>query len=197
MNPNQETFTDGAPLAWSVVRDGGQAVGTANPINSMHVGTGGGGVDGNLPGTGEGVTYAYLNIQNNNTASMTYSGTSLGSFSDFGPGAAYTLTLAIGRRLNLTAPTYTLELLQNGVMVASSQGTATAGEFNDLTTSFLSTTETGVIGIRIIGTNNTGGFAQANFDNVCLDIAAVPEPSTVGLLGLTTVGIAALRRRRS
>ena len=29
------------------------------------------------------------------------------------------------------------------------------------------------------------------------DVSAVPEPSTIGLLGLTTVGIAALRRRRA
>lgn len=197
VNPDAERFIDRAPPAWSIVRDGGNAVGVANPINSLYGGTGGGGVDGNLPGTGEGVTYGYLNIGNGGTASMTYGGTSLGTFSDFGTGAAFTLTVAIGERLNLGAPTYTLELLNDGAAVAFSQGTATAGNFTDLVTNFVTTTETGLIGIRITGTNTSGGFRQANFDNVRLDIAAVPEPSTLGLLGLTTVGIAAVRRRRS
>jgi hypothetical protein len=60
------------------------------------------------------------------------------------------------------------------------------------------TSYTSVVGAEVravlIFDNTGGGFQQGNFDNFSL--AAVPEPSTFGLLGAATLGLASMRRRR-
>lgn len=196
IDPNNDTYTTQNPPSWTTSTSiGYNGYGVQNPANVAYAGTGGGGVDGLLPGTAEGYTYGYMNLSNSGTFSyMTYSGNSLGSFSDFTVGSQFTLTVAIGDRLNETAASsIRIELLENGIPVSVNEGVPTEGTFTDLTSVFIPTTQTGAIGIRITGINNTGNFQQANFDNVRL--AVIPEPSSFCMAALTSFAFLARRRR--
>jgi hypothetical protein len=195
-----------APPDWTVLPDAtGDVYGTANPVGNMYAGTGGnaanGGTDpgseGLLPGTGDGYTFDLMNLSTlADATTYTYDGSSLGKFQI---GGYYELTLAIGLRSDETSegsPDYTLELLNNGVETAETPPTlATLGTFTDLTLDFDNLSDTGTIGIAIIGADNSGSFQQANFDNVRL---TVPEPSTYAeiLGGCALLGLFGYNRRR-
>jgi hypothetical protein len=173
-----------APPDWTVTPDGdGDVFGTANPVSSMYAGTGGSGSDGVLPGTGDGYTFDLMNFGSlGATTTYTYAGSSLGNFVI---GQSYQLTLAIGLRADERgngSPDYKIELLNNGSVIDSSSGLATLGTFTNLslTVPFTDLSYTGAIGIAIVGTDNTGGFQQANFDNVRL--VETPEPSAYAML---------------
>jgi hypothetical protein len=72
--------------------------------------------------------------------------------------------------------------------------TIPAGSFSTFTTSYTAAAGESLKAF-VIYDNTSGSFGQSAIDNLAFTV--VPEPSTVGLLGLTTIGIAALRRRRS
>jgi len=80
----------------------------------------------------------------------------------------------------------------SSVTSASTTAVSPANTFQDFTYTFVTgaVAPAGNVGIRL---GATGG--RGLFDNVRLD-ASVPEPSSLGLLGLTTLGIGAIRRRR-
>ena len=46
-----------------------------------------------------------------------------------------------------------------------------------------------------VQSNTAGGTVEALFDNVALDVSAIPEPGSIALLGLGGLGLAAVRRR--
>jgi hypothetical protein len=127
-------------------------------------------------------------------------------------GNAYTLTVAVGRRLDNTFPagSATIAILANGNVVKSTTVNADAiamGTFTDVIAS-LSAAETLALGgqqlgIKITQTNTTpdsGGHAQRNeaaFDNVRLfSDGAVPEPASIGVLALGAGALLTKRRRR-
>jgi len=164
---------------WTTTTSGGVA-GVDNPVASMFPGTGGSSSDGLLPGTADGYTFGFINLQGTgSTGSMTYSGPSLGNFAI---GQTYTLTLAAGWRADQAASTYAIELLNNGVAVNTPvfYTASTQGSFADLPSlTFTDTGDTGSIGIAILAVNDgksNTGFEQAVFDNVRL--VETPEPST-------------------
>jgi hypothetical protein len=131
-----------------------------------------------------------------------------GSLGNYVAGDTYTLTVAIGDALNdvnsgETGGTYHLDLLQNGASIpgASITGTATVGNFTDLTLTFTAPSDvTGAIGFDLgMSSNNPFGQEQQGFfTNVRLTQSAVPEPSS---MALTLVGAALMTglvlRRRS
>jgi hypothetical protein len=47
------------------------------------------------------------------------------------------------------------------------------------------------------GGNTASRFDEFRMGDTWVDVSPVPEPSTVGLLALATVGVAAVRRRRA
>jgi len=89
-----------------------------------------------------------------------------------------------------------------GDVAGTAFDTVAAGSFTDTTltsqslTITLTSTHVGSANDYImIGWNNTGGNGDATIDNV--SIAAVPEPSSFALLGVASLILCALRRRRS
>ena len=89
---NGEQFTNASPPSWTASA-AGNAVGVDNPGTNMYIRK----PDGTLPGTANGTQFGYLNLNGGNTGTFTYSGTSLGNFV---AGVTYTLTVAVGQRLD-------------------------------------------------------------------------------------------------
>jgi hypothetical protein len=187
--------TNEAIPGWTAATSGDVA-GTDNPVAAMFAGTGGSSSDGLLPGTADGYTFALINVGAGESGSLTYSGPSLGNFTI---GQTYTLTVAIGQRLDTpTSSLYTIELLNGGLLADASTATsAVHGTFTDLSLSFTDLADTGTIGIELYAANSgSGNFEQASFDNVRL--VETPEPSTHAeiLGGCMLLGLVAWNRRR-
>ncbi|MDA8376566.1 MAG: hypothetical protein M0Z50_05845 [Planctomycetia bacterium] len=193
--------------------------GVDNPINSKFAGTSGTSatqIDGLLPPTADGYQNAYVNFtaattpytavftyDPNDTATAGATPMPLGNFT---PGDTYTLTVAIGNRLDKTFWSYGLTLTENGTPVGAmttGQTTSNSGTFFDATYNFTAgASDTGAIGIQIdttdgmaVGATKSNG-TQASFDNVRLSYAsaATPEPASL-LLIIPMLGLLALRRR--
>ena len=90
------------------------------------------------------------------------------------------------------------ELWANGTILSSTTGVSSvAGTFQDFTATF--TTGGTVTGDLFVGAQYVGnGTVQGSVDNFRLNAASVsvPEPTSLGLLGLGTAGML-LRRRRN
>ncbi len=117
-------------------------------------------------------------------------------------GDAYTLTVAVAHRDTVPAGTVTIQLLANGVSVASNSVVFTGtmgGTFNDLSATLTAAESASLAGeqlsINLFDTNTDNAFSQAGVDDVRLTV--VPEPSSVVLLGLSAVGLLLSARRRS
>ncbi len=131
-------------------------------------------------------------FSNGGTASQVLSTTLQG-------GRFYALSVDLIDRLDLTFPSYSVQLFAGGVLLAQDAnlqavpngGFATATvHFNTLDNAFAA--QFGQpLEIRL----NASGI-QANFDNVRLGFIAVPEPATA-TLGLLSLGGLLLRRRRT
>ncbi len=174
-----EQYTNSDPPSWT--SSGARSTqGVDNPGTNMYSRA----ANANLPGTADSTQFAYLNLNNNgDTASFTYSGAdSLGTFVT---GHTYTLTVAVGDRLDGTPPSYSISLLSNGTPVGvPGTGVGHSGTFYDLSETFTATAlQNGQpIGIQLTGIDNTNGFEQPHFTNVRL--TATPEPSSFVLGGL-------------
>ncbi len=114
-------------------------------------------------------------------------------------GREYTLTVAVGYRDNRTFAGYSIALLAGTTTLANLESSVepTRGTFTDISLTYIPTSADPIgsrLGIRI-GALNGGAV---DFDNVRLDVAAVPEPSTLAMfLGLGGMGLVAMIRRRS
>lgn len=114
-------------------------------------------------------------------------------------GREYTLTVAVGYRDNQPFAGYSIALLAGGTTLANADSLlgVTKGTFTDISLTYIPTGADPIgspLGIRI-GALNRGAV---DFDNVRLDVAAVPEPSTLAMfLGLGGMGLVAMIRRRS
>jgi hypothetical protein len=108
----------------------------------------------------------------------------------------YTLGVHVGRRENVAFAGYNIELLAgNTVLVSNNSVTPAPGSFQYVTfdyTSGISVTPGQALQIRL-----TSLGTQANFDNITLDAASIPEPSAIlGLLGFGLLGIASKLRQK-
>jgi hypothetical protein len=142
----------------------------------------------------DGSIVAYIN---SGSISQTLTGISLL------PDSVYTLSVDVGRRFDVAAANYSLNLMDGSNVFctsgSNSNGTITAGTFADITLTCATgaTVPGGFLGIEL-----TGDGRQINFDNVQLnvttDTVATPEPSALALTlpGLFLGGLLFLRSRR-
>jgi len=112
----------------------------------------------------------------------------------------YTLLVDVGDRTDTVVPTYTVGLYAGGNLLA--QDNNSLEPINGFLTSTVAFTALagdprlgGTLEIRLFSND-----VQTNFDNVRLDatarVAAVPEPATLALLGITLAALSFTRRRK-
>lgn len=117
-------------------------------------------------------------------------------------GATVTLTVAIGNRaaVQTAAANNQISILLDGASAASTVLSVLPadGQWTDLSVTY--TVQAGDVG-KALGAQiaNVGGGwwddSRVHADNVRLDIAAIPEPASLGLVGLAS--LAMIRRRRT
>jgi hypothetical protein len=119
------------------------------------------------------------------------------------PNSVYTLSVDVGRRLDVVAASYSLNLLDGSSVFctsgSNSNGSITAGTFEDITLTCATgaTVPGGFLGIEL-----TGAGRQVDFDNVQLNVASTvvtPEPNALvlTLAGLLMGGLFFVRSRRN
>ena len=134
---------------------------------------------------------------NGGTLSQTLAGISLL------PNVVYTLSVDVGRRLDVNGASYSLSLLDGSFHCTSGPNSIdliTAGTFQDetLTCTTGATVPAGFLSIEL-----TGVGRQIDFDNVRLDVStstvSTPEPSALALIfvGLCLGGLFFQRSRRN
>jgi hypothetical protein len=119
------------------------------------------------------------------------------------PDSVYTLSVDVGRRFDVIAANYSLNLLDGSNVFctsgSNSNGSITAGTFVDITLTCATgaTVPGGFLGIEL-----TGDGRQIDFDNVQLDVTtstvSTPEPSALALtfVGLLVSGLFFVLSRR-
>jgi alpha-tubulin suppressor-like RCC1 family protein len=129
------------------------------------------GSPGLLPSPADGLQFGYLNTPGGFGSSLTS-----GNLAAVVPSATYTLTVAVGRRIDVNSGRYTLRILAGGATVASTEFSGlslTAGSFRDVTLSWQApATASGNLAVRLIhtGFDTDSALQQGNFDNVRLDV---------------------------
>jgi len=129
---------------------------------------------------------------NGGTLSQTLAGISLL------PNVLYTLSVDVGRRLDVNGANYSLSLRDGSFFCTSGSQSIdliTAGTFQDITLTCATgaTVPGGFLGIEL-----TGDGRQIDFDNVRLDVVSTPTPEpSVLVLMLTTLGVVGLLFARS
>lgn len=183
---------------WVKTTGGGfQDFGIENQGSGAYTGAAGSGT----PLGADGINDVFLN------QSLT-GGALVNIFQDIGillPDTTYTLTVAIGQRLDRVNGSATIGLINTasananpwatGTLLGSTTGVSSvAGSFQDFVTTF--TTGSTVTGDLYIGAQYLGdGTIQASVDNFRLDAAPVPEPGTFAML-FGGLGMLTLFRRR-
>jgi uncharacterized protein (TIGR03382 family) len=176
---------------------GFQDYGIENQGSGAYTGAAGSGT----PLGGDGINNCFLN------QSLT-GGALVNIYQDVGsllPNTIYTLTVAIGQRLDRVNGSATIGLIDTASGNANPWGTGTllnsttgvssvAGSFQDFTTTF--TTGSSVSGDLYVGAQYLGdGTIQASVDNFRLDASPVPEPGTMALAALGGMSLLFWRRR--
>ena len=173
-----------------------QDFGIENPASTLYTGAAGSGT----PLGADGINECFLN--------QGIVGGVANIFQDVGillPNETYTLTVAIGQRLDRVNGSATIGLIDTTSGNANPWGTGTlessitgvssvAGSFQDFITTF--TTGSSVSGDLYVGAQYIGnGTIQASVDNFRLDATAVPEPGTMALAALGGASLLFWRRR--
>ena len=154
--------------------------------------------------TGQGGSWhpstAFLNLPlpDGNIVAYNNGGTisqTLGTF--LAPNTTYTLSVAVGHRLDGTVTDYSIGLFAGGNLLKSfgaSNGAIPIGTFADETVTF--TSGASVVSGESLSIVLTSGGLQADFDNVRLTESAVPEPASLSLLAAGCgLALFLLRRR--
>jgi hypothetical protein len=121
------------------------------------------------------------------------------------PNATYTLSVDVGRRVDVSGVNYSLNLLDGSNILGSctqsgSNALIAAGTFADIT---LTCTTGSSVPAGFLGIELTGDGRQIDFDNVQLDVTtstvSTPEPSVLALtcVGLLMGGLLFMRSRRN
>jgi hypothetical protein len=121
------------------------------------------------------------------------------------PNATYTLSVDVGRRVDVSGVNYSLNLLDGSNILgsctqSSSNASIAAGTFADIT---LTCTTGSSVPAGLLGIELTGNGRQVNFDNVQLNVTtgavSTPEPSALAFtfVGLFVGGLLSLRSRRN
>jgi len=121
------------------------------------------------------------------------------------PNATYTLSVDVGRRVDVSGVNYSLNLLDGSNILGSctqsgSNASIAAGTFADVT---LTCTTGSSVSPGLLGIELTGNGRQVNFDNVQLNVTtgsvSTPEPGALALtfVGLLVGGLLFLRSRRN
>ena len=116
-----------------------------------------------------GLNAAYISANAGGTGSLTYSGASLGNFSDFAAGTRFNFIAAVSGD---PGTSFTLELLASGVPVATFTRAGNF-KFESIGGVFTLAGQTGAIGVRLSFTNNDEVVRQGLFDNVTLDTTRI------------------------
>jgi hypothetical protein len=121
------------------------------------------------------------------------------------PNATYTLSVDVGRRVDVSGVNYSLNLLDGSNILGSctqsgSNASIAAGTFTDVT---LTCTTGSSVPAGLLGIELTGNGRQVNFDNVQLNVTtgavSTPEPGALALafVGLFMGGLLFVRSRRN
>lgn len=180
------------PNGWlSYNQTGGADIGSQNPSGAMFSSI------NPLAAPAEGNQFVYINTFPENPDGIS------GIFqpiTDLQPNTTYTLTVAIGSRLDRVNTAGTISLVEgfdpSGTILATGGGIPdTPGTWEDYSISF--TTGDSVDGfLTIVLSTPAAGTIQAAFDNVRLEAVAVPEPTTVALLAAGCVAFLVFHRRK-
>jgi hypothetical protein len=205
-DPDLSDGTDNGALAQSasswdeLVLSAGSA-GLHDPQNGSFAGATGNPGTTSLPGTADAHQYAWVNVNSGQTGAFR----SASDLAVIQAGSTYTLTVALGDRLEIEPGSVSIQLLAyDGVLFTTAATAATTvfseGTFVDLSTVF-STLPSGDPlvgqGLRVLLSHtHTGGGAgtqQSAFDNVRVDVV-VPEPASIALICSGLAAMAAARR---
>ena len=184
----------GLGAGWTVSGTDISTVGLQDPPTSFY------GTQGPLPAPFNGRQFGYINLSFTDT-NVAFATTDTGLLGNLAANTVYTLSIAVGDRGGSTFDVdYSIGLLAGGVEVGTfTAGNPGSGAILDLVYTLDTSLFPAGVGddlqIQLQANGASGGFDQANFDNVRLDTASVPEPGSLALLGLG--GLALLRRRRA
>ncbi len=110
---------------------------------------------------------------------------------------SYTLTLQVGDSVDFVSPFEVQLRAGSGILAQSSSPSPANGTFTPVTVNYFATAGDPLLGqpleIRLLRTGSDR-TAQAFFDDVQLNFAAIPEPSTLLLAALATAGLSCRRR---
>lgn len=172
--------------------------GAYDPLDAQYAGTTGDNVQGVLSNGGQ---FAYSAPPTAAPASGNLSSNATFAVSDQ---TTYTLTVAVGQPLSTSTFSGRIELLNavTGVPVATSgvftNADIPAGSFVDYSTTPFTTIvgdPLSLVGLKIRLNFDVGGNG-INWDNVRLDATPIPEPSSLILLGTSSLAMLLIRRRR-
>lgn len=204
--------TTSAPPGWAAYGNidfNSRAIGTLNP-NTTTLYT------QSVPhGSNVGVVFLLDDFNNQNVFNNSEGGMQQTLTATLQNSATYTLSIDVGNIGNDVNfphnqfqfsgfPGYRIDFLAGNTVLASDSSLVSAvpaeGSFRTSTITYQTGTSHALagqaLGIRLVNLNSSGGI-EVNFDNVRLEMTAVPEPSSMLFFGLLGTCALVVKRRRS